>query len=65
MTDEQCKSIMAAIVFTDIDKESFIESGECAMEAASSIAEDLFAHVLGLSVHEEDNDVDTNAPIKH
>ena len=45
MNDNQCKAIMSAIIFCDMDKESLAEDGECVFDIAASLAEDLFLHV--------------------
>ena len=37
---------MAAIIFTDMDKDSFAEDGECVFDIAASLAEDLYDHVV-------------------
>ena len=60
MNDNQCKAIMAAIVFTDMDKESFMQDGECVFDVAAAIAEDLFIHVT--QGHPEDEELPSILP---
>ena len=60
MTDEHVKAIMAAIIFTDMDKESFMQDGECVFDVAASLAEDLFIHVT--EGHPEDEELPSILP---
>ena len=65
MTNEQCRALMASIIFTDLDKDS-IPDNECVFDVAVSLAEDLFEHAMVDVTHDAvEEPVSGNPDIKH